>query len=587
MEIEVPVKEPRHFNDKLKRNHAHMLRLETVLMTVFYPAAFGTGQGRPPSGQKRWSRETWLPRPRAKMADGYGKFGGVGALAIPFFGLTTGLTKLPAYRNAALAEHWPPHENYILAGPAAKNKEGEAPPGCSAQPTFPLLLFSHGLGGTRTCYAGICGEFASYGFVVCAAEHRDGSGPRSFVNFAPDGQNGSQKEREKSGHIQHNKQQKKNKYDVVDYYFPKDKPYDTSPHNEGGVDTELRSAQIDMRIAELEEAYLVMKEISGGNGEHIANINLRRKGFIGSSSHGLEGINWASWKDRVLLKNVTMVGHSFGAATTVEILRSPKRFDYISQGIIYDIWSAGMKKADENNPETRIKLPILSINSEAFSYWTQNFELCKKLIEEARAEDALAWNLTIRGTIHLNQSDFTLLYPHVCSYLLKMTVDPQRALDLNINASLEFLQTVLPEPYAQMPARAMRSEGILETPIIETMDDIPDDQLHKPQNDKWLAARIAIPNELQYRFDPRAIQHRRKVRKNRGQPLDQSVDDEIWMHSAPSDEELKRHGHDPPPEPRRRIGNINENGQVRQEHESGVADEDHQTMRRGPQQPAG
>jgi platelet-activating factor acetylhydrolase len=32
-----------------------------------------------------------------------------------------------------------------------------------------------------------------------------------------------------------------------------------------------------------------------------------------------------------------MIGHSFGAATTVEALRHLDRFQWVSQGIMYDI----------------------------------------------------------------------------------------------------------------------------------------------------------------------------------------------------------------------------------------------------------
>lgn len=37
MDIEVPVREPRHFSE-IKREHKHLLELETVLFSVFYPS---------------------------------------------------------------------------------------------------------------------------------------------------------------------------------------------------------------------------------------------------------------------------------------------------------------------------------------------------------------------------------------------------------------------------------------------------------------------------------------------------------------------------------------------------------------------
>ena len=86
MDIEVPAREPKTFSD-IKRQHRHLLELETVLFTIFYPSAFGSGLGKSPEGEKKWSRATWLPRPRIEVAKGYGKFAGVPSwLTVGFFG---------------------------------------------------------------------------------------------------------------------------------------------------------------------------------------------------------------------------------------------------------------------------------------------------------------------------------------------------------------------------------------------------------------------------------------------------------------------------------------------------------------------
>ena len=47
MDIEVPAREPRTFSD-IKQNGRHLLELETVLFTVYYPSGFGSGQGKSP-----------------------------------------------------------------------------------------------------------------------------------------------------------------------------------------------------------------------------------------------------------------------------------------------------------------------------------------------------------------------------------------------------------------------------------------------------------------------------------------------------------------------------------------------------------
>ncbi|KAI9691363.1 MAG: hypothetical protein M1820_009700 [Bogoriella megaspora] len=569
MDIEVPAENPRTFSN-ITRKKRHLFQLETVLMTIFYPCALGSGSGRDPGGHKTWSRETWLPRPRKKTAQGYGKFAGVPDWAsLPFVFGSTMFTKIPAFRNARLADHWPPDGTYDTEGKRAKNKAGRPPFGTkeSELPKFPVILFSHGLGGTRTCYSSLCGEFASHGFVVCAVEHRDGSGARTIINHHPSGK-GSRQEREDKGGLDHSTEDKRKDYDMMDYVWPQSNPYDTSPQNEKGVDRDLRNAQLSLRIAELEEAYFVLKNIHSGEGKsHVEDVNLRKKGYAGSSSRGLDGVDWRSWKDRFHLEHVTMVGHSFGAATTVEVLRNSERFNFINQGIIYDIWGAGVKPPADD-PSHRIHSPLLGINSEAFMYWAANFDTALSLVKEAASNEPepppqhppvpigspptnskLSWLLTVRGTVHISQSDFSILYPRLCSFLLKATAEPKRALDLNVDASLEFLRYVLP-PDLIWATRAVRAEaqaelidgngaatGVLDTPVLEE-GDIPGKR--RPE-DKFLAMRLKIRNEFGKRLlFPKPVRKVREEYKRKKGLL--GLNDEIWMHFKPTQQELERFG---------------------------------------------
>ena len=138
MEIEVPVREPRTFSH-IKRNGQHILQLKTVLMTIYYPAP-------PPSPDKKHSRPLWLGRPRLGRASGYSHFAKLGNLGVPMF-LPTLFTKLPAWRNAPLSDRLPQD------GKTADDSDLE-----DELPIFPLMIFSHGLGGTRTAYSSVCGE---------------------------------------------------------------------------------------------------------------------------------------------------------------------------------------------------------------------------------------------------------------------------------------------------------------------------------------------------------------------------------------------------------------------------------------------
>lgn len=58
-------------------------------------------------------------------------------------------------------------------------------------------------------------QFASYGFVVIALEHRDGSGPRSFINQPGSGEVRFDKAGERRDPKKHHRSHGDTHYDVV------------------------------------------------------------------------------------------------------------------------------------------------------------------------------------------------------------------------------------------------------------------------------------------------------------------------------------------------------------------------------------
>jgi platelet-activating factor acetylhydrolase len=78
-------------------------------------------------------------------------------------------------------------------------------------------------------------------------------------------------------------------------------------------------------------------------------------------------------------------------------------------------------------------------------YWQSNFDAVQSLMKEASEHGSPAYLLTVRGSVHISQSDFSILYKHISSFFLKATVHPNRAIDLNISQVhiLSFISKVL------------------------------------------------------------------------------------------------------------------------------------------------
>jgi platelet-activating factor acetylhydrolase len=551
MDIEVPVREPRPIS-KLKRNGKPVLRMDTVLMGIYYPCDLRKHIATK-NGGKDLRRVNWMPRPRLAAAKGYAKFLNVPDVPVTaYFACTTLFTKLPAFRNARLASFVPQLDD--SGDDTTGTQTGE-----QSRPTFPVIIFSHGLGGSRLCYSAICGELASFGFIVVAVEHRDGSGARTHVSLPEDTDprdiesstaklyTNDDSDKDVGGKkLQTRKKRGVNPYYVVDYILPKDNAQDTSPHNPRGVDQGLRSAQTELRVEEIKEALHVLTLINEGRGDEVAAVNLRRKGNIGSSSLGLKGVRWDDWKGSMFLNNITMMGHSFGGATTVQLCRDDA-LGWVGQGVILDAWGQATANGGDK-PSNSVSKPIIAICSEAFIHWTDNYKHVVSFCNEARESNALCWMLTLAGSTHFAMTDFAVLYPHWMSIYMKSMVDPIRAFCLTTVASLEFLEATLPPE--QTKYKSWDNERLLCT-----RDEVsdPDEALrpdHAP-DDKWVAVKLKIPNEFSTRV--KNLGHKvcrvllctmAKDGQNPAQGVvgaSSASQQEIWMHYSPAVSDVESH----------------------------------------------
>ena len=70
--------------------------------------------------------------------------------------------KVPALYGAPFLNHSSDHQGPKFERESELKQKG----------LHPVVLFSHGLGGMRTTYNGICSDLASHGYVVASVEHR-------------------------------------------------------------------------------------------------------------------------------------------------------------------------------------------------------------------------------------------------------------------------------------------------------------------------------------------------------------------------------------------------------------------------------
>ena len=390
--------------------------IATVAFRVFYPCATGEKKKRP---------VRWLCDPQRTSFSAYARFLGAGpALADTISYLTPHLyyIAIPVQRNAAMLKP-------------------ETPSG-----RWPVVVFSHGLGGCRNTYSHLLGSLASHGMVVFATEHRDASAPISFIRATKN-----------TG--------------------PRTIRYCRHPHEPSPAVYAARDEQLKVRLWELSLVYSALLKIDSG--ETVTPLGCRE---ASSTPKALSGLAHALDVHRA--GSITWAGHSFGAATTVQFVKSvywrcpnPATEAYVplyvpslespltkqvtsqSPVVVLDLWTMPlvsplttwlrnkpMPSYDKTSPLAAGGSVLLAVLSEAFFKWAANLNETRRVLSPQASESGPIEKELPKprffyphNSAHLSQSDFGILFPWLTRRVFG-ALEPERVVRLNTRAILQMFR---------------------------------------------------------------------------------------------------------------------------------------------------
>lgn len=400
-ELEIPI------SDLPTSNPPPDANVTTVSFRIFYPCE--------PTKPKS---VYWLPSPQGEYFRAYARFLSAGPRLASF------LSYLPILRLV-----------FHTTIPASQDAPLLPPPEQIGR--WPVMVFSHGLGGTKNAYSHLTGSLASHGMVVVTPEHRDGSAPISVIHST----DGSPRK-------------------AVDYR--------ALPHKPSPEVDENRNTQLKIRLWELGTIHEVLLKLDR-NPMQLHNIGART-----SQGPGLLAM-FASALDVHTPGKISWSGHSFGAATVVQFIKSVYYHEsHPSNGYaplyrptsdsslvsqvtpsspitLLDLWTLPLLSSSTSylwsKPlpayNSRGGSPPLAVLSEAFFKWTTNLRETKRAISspvgETSALEAKPHIFYPIASAHLSQSDFGPLFPWATRKVFKVE-DPERTLRLNVRAILESLR---------------------------------------------------------------------------------------------------------------------------------------------------
>ncbi|XP_065155391.1 platelet-activating factor acetylhydrolase-like isoform X2 [Atheta coriaria] len=254
-----------------------------------------------------------------------------------------------------------------------------------------VIVFSHGLGALRSFYSSIAAELASRGYLVAVVEHRDESACHTYY------------------------------YESTAAAAAKKKtsiPFKKVSLGPGHL--EARKKQVIYRKDEILQTVDFFVRLNAGTVPH--NVmddvpNAQRSEF---SLEDLVG--------RIDVKNISLAGHSFGAATALLALSERPE---LKCGILLDPWMFPIKGL---RLDKKVNQPLLFINTETFHIDSN----VRAMSQFWREDDSNRQMFTINKSTHENQTDSVLIAGYWLNWFMKK-IDPKLALKINNALMLKHL----------------------------------------------------------------------------------------------------------------------------------------------------
>ncbi|EPQ31668.1 uncharacterized protein PFL1_01001 [Pseudozyma flocculosa PF-1] len=355
--LEVPLDTPIHSPQYTDINGGGaVLSTSTVLLTLYYPCDVPPSTTSSSTSKAGHDSPSWLEPPKLRSITGLLKYAGVPKFLAPAI-------VLPAW--GVVGQRLP-----CLAHQPLYRQEKD-------RTRTTTIVLSHGLGGTRTTYSTLCIGLAARGNIVAAIEHRDGTAACT-TTLHPSGSADRDGAASRGLWSWFSGGGGSAPTSTAKTYV---RPDEVAEKPDPMV---FRRAQLEHRQAEVAAALQVLRRIDAGDGLAVAHSSTRSP-----TQPLLDAI--ATFAHRLDLDRPWIAGHSFGAATALEVVR---RDDCpFSRALLMDPW---VEPIELDSLKARpVRRPVYTINSEHFTCWKGHMADVVEIMKGARAATGQGWLCTL------------------------------------------------------------------------------------------------------------------------------------------------------------------------------------------------